>query len=138
LLLLFQKIGADPRALVRRDLYALPLPLAGPFVVEPSPLALRGALTDEPPAAHGEHGAHRAVQILHHARGIRPLRIVYEDFAKHYGRTLKAVLLYLGVADRTIPPAPLERQADALTEEWVRRYQAETPSRWRRWFRRAA
>jgi LPS sulfotransferase NodH len=72
------------------------------------------------------------------ARSIRPLRIVYEDFVKHYPRTLTAVLRYLDVAERPIPPAPLERQADALTEEWVRRYRAETPSRWRRLFRRAA
>ena len=71
-------------------------------------------------------------------QSIRPLRLVYEDFARHYRRTLKAVLRYLGVAERPIPPAPLERQADALTEEWVRRYQAETPGRWRWLFRRAA
>jgi LPS sulfotransferase NodH len=80
----------------------------------------------------------RSWEAFFQARSIWPLRIVYEDFAKSYRRTLTAVLGYLGVAERPIPPAPLERQADALTEAWVRRYRAESPSRWRRLFRKAA
>jgi trehalose 2-sulfotransferase len=60
--------------------------------------------------------------------GIEPHRVIYEDFVADQSGTLRGVLEFIGVA----PPAKLEvaptieRQADALSEEWVERYIAET------------
>jgi LPS sulfotransferase NodH len=61
--------------------------------------------------------------------GIEPLRLTYEELLVAPEKTVAAVLGHIGVAgaDRH-PAAPptLRRQADALTEEWVRRYLGET------------
>ena len=60
--------------------------------------------------------------------GIEPHRVVYEDFVADQSRTMRDVLDFIGVA----APAKLEveptieRQADALSEQWVERYIAET------------
>ncbi len=56
------------------------------------------------------------------SRAIRPLRIVYEDFIHNYRQTLAEVCRYLGVKGQPMPQPPLGRQADSLTEDWVRRY----------------
>jgi LPS sulfotransferase NodH len=88
----------------------------------------------------------RGWKAFFRTHAIRPFHIVYEDFTKDYRGTLTAVLSFLGVRDRTIPSPPLQRQADALTDEWVRRYQAETTSRspwrflppWRSFFNRSS
>lgn len=58
-------------------------------------------------------------------RNIQPLRIVYEDFVANYEATIRQVLEYLeieGYQDVAIPPPPLKKQADALSEQWLRRY----------------
>ena len=55
------------------------------------------------------------------AHSIRPLRIVYEDLADDYEATMKSVLTFLGISGN-IPPPPLARQADSLTEDWVGRF----------------
>lgn len=65
--------------------------------------------------------------------GIRPLSVVYEDFADSYeGMTLE-LLKYLGVdAPPTAGPGHriLQKQAGALTEEWVQRYLEEKKTGW--------
>jgi LPS sulfotransferase NodH len=59
--------------------------------------------------------------------GIEPLSVSYEDLAADNARTVAAVLDYLGIE---APPGALaaqpqlEQQADAVSEEWVRRYEA--------------
>jgi LPS sulfotransferase NodH len=58
------------------------------------------------------------------AHGIRPYRMVYEDLARDYASTVAAVARFVGGGVGPVPPPPLERQADNLTEEWVRRYRA--------------
>ncbi len=62
----------------------------------------------------------------HFARyGIEPLRLGYEnDLTRDPEATVRAVLDFIGVcAPAGWAPAPAtERQADALSEEWVRRY----------------
>jgi len=55
------------------------------------------------------------------AHNIRPLRIVYEDLADDYEATMKRVLTFLEISGN-IPPPPLTRQADSLTEDWVGRF----------------
>jgi LPS sulfotransferase NodH len=58
--------------------------------------------------------------------GRDPLVLDYDDFASQPGDAVAAVLRHIGVeapADLT-GAAPLRRQADALTEDWVRRHAA--------------
>ena len=58
---------------------------------------------------------------------IEPRRVVYEDLVAAQEETVRAVLEHLGVeapADLHLPPPVLERQADALSEEWIERYRA--------------
>jgi LPS sulfotransferase NodH len=58
--------------------------------------------------------------------GIAPLTIVYEEFASRYEATCRDVLQYLGVQpvdEFRLPSPTLIRQRDALTEEWVQRYE---------------
>ena len=57
--------------------------------------------------------------------GITPLRISYEDdLAREPDRTVRTVLDRIGVAAPANwrAAAPIERQADAISEEWVDRY----------------
>jgi LPS sulfotransferase NodH len=60
-------------------------------------------------------------------RGVRPLELVYEAFAERPGEAAAAVLDHLGVPRPAglAAEAPLRRQSDALTEEWVRRHEGE-------------
>ena len=55
------------------------------------------------------------------SRGIKPLRIVYEDLDEDYGGTMQKVLTFLGVKG-AIPAPPLKKQADDQTEAWVERF----------------
>jgi LPS sulfotransferase NodH len=62
---------------------------------------------------------------LFERRGQAPLRIDYEELAPAPGAAVIRVLDHLGVATAPgfEPPAPtIAKQADDLTEEWVRRY----------------
>jgi LPS sulfotransferase NodH len=66
--------------------------------------------------------------------GIVPFTVVYEDLARSYEQTTFAVLNYLGIdtPDGLALPEPrLKKQADVLSEEWVRRY-----ARSKMWHRR--
>jgi LPS sulfotransferase NodH len=63
--------------------------------------------------------------------GIVPQRVVYEDFVAAPAATVRAVLAALGCdvpADLRLPPPVHDRQADALSDEWVERYRAESAS----------
>jgi LPS sulfotransferase NodH len=55
------------------------------------------------------------------AHGIRPLRVLYEDLDEDYHGTMRKVAEFLGVSG-AVPPPPLHKQADAITEEWVERF----------------
>lgn len=52
--------------------------------------------------------------------GIKPLRLVYEELDEDYGATMRRVIGFLGL-EADVPPRPLARQADQITEEWVDR-----------------
>jgi len=59
--------------------------------------------------------------------GLLPFRLYYEDLAANYENTVIEVLRYIGIEDAnsiTINPPRFKKQADAITEDWVRRYQA--------------
>jgi LPS sulfotransferase NodH len=62
------------------------------------------------------------------ARGCRPLELVYEQFAARPAAAAAAVLEHLRIPapGDLRPPAALRRQADALTEDWVRRHEGDT------------
>lgn len=51
---------------------------------------------------------------------IKPLRLVYEDLDEDYEGTMRRVIGFLGL-DAAVPPPPLVRQADQVTEDWVER-----------------
>jgi LPS sulfotransferase NodH len=58
---------------------------------------------------------------------ISPLRVVYADLVARPQPTLLGVLRHLGVTGSTnlaSPPPTLKKQADALSDEWVRRYRS--------------
>lgn len=56
--------------------------------------------------------------------GVSPYTIVYEDLDADYDGTIAALFEYLGV-HAAVPPRQLDRQADTLNDEWVRRFVAE-------------
>jgi LPS sulfotransferase NodH len=64
--------------------------------------------------------------------GIVPLNIFYEDFVQQYEQTLRTVLRFLDLDDRsiTIPEPGLERTADDVSEEWVQRFRKERQEGW--------
>jgi LPS sulfotransferase NodH len=64
--------------------------------------------------------------------GIIPLNIFYEDFVQQYEQTIRTVLRFLDLDNRsfTIPEPGLERTADALSEEWVHRFRKERQEGW--------
>lgn len=67
--------------------------------------------------------------------GIEPLRLVYEGFVASYASTVRTVLRYLEIAEAsavTVPPPPLRRQADALSEDWGERFRRDAARRGRR------
>ncbi|HEU5301971.1 MAG TPA: Stf0 family sulfotransferase [Acidimicrobiia bacterium] len=59
------------------------------------------------------------------AQGVEPRRLRYEQIGADYEGSVRAVLTQLGVDATRVPPPQLERQADHLTEEWVRRFEAD-------------
>ena len=58
--------------------------------------------------------------------GVEPFEVAYEDLAENYEATVQAILRYLDLplseGGKAAPPR-LRKQADEITEEWVRRYQ---------------
>jgi LPS sulfotransferase NodH len=57
--------------------------------------------------------------------GVEPFEVVYEDFVGTYDETVCAILDYLELPTSRgfpIPPPRLLKQADEVSEEWVRRY----------------
>ena len=52
---------------------------------------------------------------------IKPLRVLYEDLDEDYVNTMKRVVSFLGLTG-DIPPPPLKKQADTITENWIKRY----------------
>ena len=63
---------------------------------------------------------------------IIPLTIVYEDFILNYKETIRNMLDYLGIDHSSIqiPPPPLERTADEISEQWVQRFRQELQKNW--------
>jgi trehalose 2-sulfotransferase len=64
------------------------------------------------------------------ANGIEPLRVTYEELAADPAATARRVLAYVGVeapADFSVAPRT-EQQADAVNEDWIRRYRELTNS----------
>jgi LPS sulfotransferase NodH len=58
--------------------------------------------------------------------GVEPFEVAYEDLAANYESTVRNILGYLDLpvsAGLEVAPPRLEKQADDITEEWVRRYQ---------------
>jgi LPS sulfotransferase NodH len=58
--------------------------------------------------------------------GVEPFEVAYEDFVGAYEPTVRAILRHLEIPageGLTIAPSRLEKQADEVSEEWVRRYQ---------------
>jgi trehalose 2-sulfotransferase len=64
--------------------------------------------------------------------GIVPLNIYYEDFVQQYEETIRTVLRYLDLDDRSIsvPEPSLAKTADEGSEEWVQRYRQERQAGW--------
>ena len=59
--------------------------------------------------------------------GIEVFELAYEDMVDNFESTVLTILHYLGLpisAGTRVAPPRLERQADFVTEEWVRRYHA--------------
>jgi trehalose 2-sulfotransferase len=70
-----------------------------------------------------------AWRVLFDRYGIEAHEIVYEDLVSDQDVTLREVLEFVGVeppASLQVAQPRLERQADALSEEWVERYIGET------------
>jgi LPS sulfotransferase NodH len=58
--------------------------------------------------------------------GLEPFEVVYEDLVESYESTVLTVLRYLDLsvaAGLQVAPPRLQKQADLVTDEWVRRYQ---------------
>jgi trehalose 2-sulfotransferase len=59
--------------------------------------------------------------------GIQPFMVVYEELVHTYQETAIAILRYLHIPvpeQLTVAPLTMQRQANALSEEWVQRYWA--------------
>ena len=57
--------------------------------------------------------------------GVKPFEVAYEDFVGAYEPTVLAILRYLEIPvaeGLKIAPPRLEKQADLVSEMWVRRY----------------
>jgi trehalose 2-sulfotransferase len=55
--------------------------------------------------------------------GYQPMTVYYEDFIADYEGTLRAVLKFMGIevmAGTPFPPPRLKKQADVMTDEWVK------------------
>jgi len=61
--------------------------------------------------------------------GMKPLEIVYEDFAQEPTPTICRVLDHVGVPSTgvDVPDPPIRRQADARSQEWLDRFRDEIP-----------
>lgn len=67
----------------------------------------------------------REMQHYFWARNIQPLIVVYEDLAKAYEETALQVLDYLNIPVPTnlaFGPRKMQKQSNAQTEEWLKRY----------------
>jgi LPS sulfotransferase NodH len=65
------------------------------------------------------------------AHGLDPLVLTYEDLVRDTEGALRQVIAHLGLErprDFELPPSQFRRQADAITEEWLARYKAESSS----------
>ena len=68
----------------------------------------------------------QAWQTFFQEKGIEPLVIVYEQFVSSYEKTIHDALQYLGLSlpeNSILAMPPMKRQADALSIEWLQRYQ---------------
>lgn len=78
-----------------------------------------------------------AIQEFFSEGSIVPFTIVYEDFILNYPETIRNILSYLelpDVRDISIPPPPLQKLADKMSEEWVQRFRKERQKGWKnRW-----
>ena len=57
--------------------------------------------------------------------GVTPFEVAYEDFLEAYEPTVLSILRYLDLSftdELGVAPPRLERQADEVSLEWVRRY----------------
>jgi LPS sulfotransferase NodH len=61
-------------------------------------------------------------------QGITPITSTYESLAADYEAAVGSVLAALDLGHLAVAPPPLERQADATTEEWVARFLSEHAS----------
>lgn len=64
--------------------------------------------------------------------GITPLNIFYEDFIQNYEGTVRTILDHLGLESKSasIAPPALIKLADAVTEEWTKRFRAKRQDGW--------
>lgn len=66
-----------------------------------------------------------AWQRFFEQHAIQPCIVIYEELVEAYETILQKTLQYLGIAPAeplTLTRPPMERQADALSEQWVERY----------------
>jgi LPS sulfotransferase NodH len=78
----------------------------------------------------------RAWQRFFQQHGIRPFTLVYEDLTEDPASLTRQVLRYLGIElpnSFVFPTPQLQKQADELTEEWVRQYELLRRSRQEGW-----
>ena len=78
-----------------------------------------------------------AIQEFFSEGSIVPLTVVYEDFILSYEQTMKNILSYLKIPDyqnASIPPLPLQKLADDLSEEWVQRFRKERQQGWQNYW----
>jgi LPS sulfotransferase NodH len=56
--------------------------------------------------------------------GLRPLELVYEDYARDVGGAVDAVLVHLGLEPMGDEggDAPMRRQSDGISDEWAEAY----------------
>lgn len=75
-----------------------------------------------------------AIEDFLSEEGIIPLTIVYEDFILDYRGTVMKVFEFLNIPSDNVEIASpaLERLADDVTEQWVRRFRQERQKDWER------
>lgn len=71
--------------------------------------------------------AERAWDEYFAVTGEVPLLVDYSDLDTDYDRTMRRVLDHLGYESTPVPPPQLERQRDAVTDEWIERYRSLHP-----------